>query len=69
MTVLARAIVYSALFIGLLLVFIPARVLSAAGVTRPTSFDVPQLAGETYCRRVRRWLPGRPAPSRARDGA
>ena len=45
MTVLARAITYSTLFIAIVLVFLPAQVLSGAGVTRPTSFDAPQLAG------------------------
>ena len=45
MTVLVRTIVYATLFIGLVLVFLPARVLSAAGVTGPISFGVPQVAG------------------------
>ena len=45
MTVLARAITYATLFIGVVLVFLPARVLSGAGVTRPISFRAPQLAG------------------------
>lgn len=45
MAVLARAITYSTLFIALVLVFLPAQVLSGAGVTRPASFDAYQLAG------------------------
>ncbi len=45
MTVLVRAIVYATLFIGLVLVFLPARVLSAAGVTGPILFGAPQVAG------------------------
>jgi len=43
--VLVRAITYAALFIGFVLVFLPAQVLSGAGVTRPARFGAPQLAG------------------------
>jgi hypothetical protein len=35
MSVLVRAIAYAALFIGFMLVFVPARLLSWSGVTRP----------------------------------
>lgn len=45
MAVLVRAIAYSALFIGLVLVFLPAQMLSEAGVARPAGFGAPQLAG------------------------
>ena len=45
MTVLIRAITYASLFIGLVLVFLPAQVLSRSGVTWPTSFGVAQLSG------------------------
>jgi len=45
MSVLFRAIIYATLFIGLVLVFLPAQVLSGAGVARPSRFGVPQLAG------------------------
>ena len=45
MMVLVRAITYAALFIGFVLVFLPAQVLSGAGVTRPARFGAPQLAG------------------------
>jgi protein-S-isoprenylcysteine O-methyltransferase Ste14 len=45
MVVLVRAVTYSTLFIGLLLVFVPARVLSAAGVARPPRFGPLQVAG------------------------
>jgi len=45
MTVLARAITCATLFIGLVLVFFPAQVLSATGVARPARFGSPQLAG------------------------
>ena len=45
MTVLVRATTYATLFIGLVLVFLPAQVLFGSGATRPTSFGVTQLAG------------------------
>ena len=45
MAVLARAITYSTLFIGLVLVFLPAQVLSRAGVARPPGWGAPQVAG------------------------
>lgn len=45
MTVLIRAIAYAALFIGLVLVFLPAQVLSGAGVARPARVGTPQVAG------------------------
>lgn len=35
MFLLIRAVTYATLFVGLLLVFLPARILAAAGVTRP----------------------------------
>ena len=44
--VLLRALTYSALFIGLLLVYLPARVLSMAGV-RPAENSVRQALGLT----------------------
>jgi protein-S-isoprenylcysteine O-methyltransferase Ste14 len=45
MIVLVRAITYASLFIGLVLVFLPAQVLSRAGVASPAAFGPPQLAG------------------------
>lgn len=45
MFVLFRAITYSALFIGFLLIFVPARVLSWSGITRPAVIGVRQIAG------------------------
>jgi len=45
MIVLARAVTYAALFIGLVLVFLPARVLSSSGITPPPALGVPQVAG------------------------
>ena len=43
--VLARAVTYSTLFIGLLLIFLPARILAAAGVGWPGWFGVWQAVG------------------------
>lgn len=45
MTALIRAVTYASLFIGLVLVYLPARVLSAGGVTRPARLGAPQVAG------------------------
>jgi protein-S-isoprenylcysteine O-methyltransferase Ste14 len=45
MFVLARALTYATLFVGLVLVFVPARVLSLAGIGRPERFEAPQAAG------------------------
>jgi protein-S-isoprenylcysteine O-methyltransferase Ste14 len=43
--VLARAATYSALFIGLLLVYLPSRILSSAGVAQPATIGLWQVAG------------------------
>ncbi len=45
MFVLARAVTYAALFIGFVLVFLPARILSSAGIIQPSTIGVPQVAG------------------------
>jgi len=45
MIVLGRAAAYAALFIGLVLVFLPAQVLSWSGVTPPAARGLPQAAG------------------------
>jgi len=45
MFVLARAATYSALFIGLLLLFLPRRILSATGVIQPAAVGAWQVAG------------------------
>ena len=42
---LARVVTYATLFIGFLLVFLPARLLSSTGVGAPASFGVMQVAG------------------------
>ena len=45
MFVLARAATYAALFIGLLLIVLPSRFLSATGIVRPAAIGAPQVAG------------------------
>ncbi len=44
MIVLIRALVYATLFIGFVLVFLPARVLSWSGIVRPAAIGLPQVA-------------------------
>ncbi|MGH9386254.1 MAG: methyltransferase family protein [Vicinamibacterales bacterium] len=45
MFVLARAATYSALFIGLLLIYLPERILSSTGISRPPAIGTWQGAG------------------------
>ena len=45
MFVFARGVTYATLFIGLLLVFLPGRILSSTGVIRPLAVGGWQLAG------------------------
>ena len=45
MFVAFRAITYATLFIGLLLVYLPGRVLSSSGIARPAAIAGPQIAG------------------------
>ena len=45
MMVLVRAITYASVFIGFVLVFLPERVLSGAGVAGPARIGASQLAG------------------------
>jgi protein-S-isoprenylcysteine O-methyltransferase Ste14 len=45
MFVLIRAATYATLFIGFLLIFLPARILSSTSVIRPEAVRLPQLAG------------------------
>ena len=45
MFVLARAATYSALFIGLLLIFLPRRILSSTGVIQPAAIGASQVGG------------------------
>jgi protein-S-isoprenylcysteine O-methyltransferase Ste14 len=45
MFVLARALTYSTLFVGVLLVYLPGRLLAAAGIAPPARLGLPQGAG------------------------
>ena len=45
MFVLVRAATYATLFIGFLLIFLPNRILSGAGITRPPAVGPLQVAG------------------------
>lgn len=45
MFVLFRAITYAVLFIGLVLIYVPARLLSWSGIDRPAAIEVQQVAG------------------------
>ncbi len=47
MFVAFRALTYSSLFIGFLLLYLPARVLSWSGIVRPTEIEGPQIMGLT----------------------
>jgi protein-S-isoprenylcysteine O-methyltransferase Ste14 len=49
MFVLARAVTYAALFIGLVLIYVPSRLLSWSGIARPESIGVLQIAGLVIC--------------------
>lgn len=45
MFLLARAVTYAALFVGLLLVFVPGRILERAGVLQPARLGLVEYAG------------------------
>jgi protein-S-isoprenylcysteine O-methyltransferase Ste14 len=45
MFIFARAATYAVLFIGLLLIFLPNRILSSTGIIRPSAIGVWQIAG------------------------
>ena len=45
MFVFVRAVTYAALFIGLLLVYVPARLLSWSGLAGPVAIEVQQVVG------------------------
>src|SRR5881275_757392 len=45
MFVLVRAVTYAAFFIGLVLVYLPARFLSWSGIVEPATTGAPQVAG------------------------
>jgi protein-S-isoprenylcysteine O-methyltransferase Ste14 len=45
MFIIARAITYAALFIGLLLIYVPSQLLARAGLVRPEVMGPPQIVG------------------------
>jgi protein-S-isoprenylcysteine O-methyltransferase Ste14 len=45
MFVLLRAVTYATLFVGVLLVFLPARILLRSGIQQPLAIGVPQVVG------------------------
>jgi len=45
MFVIARAITYATLFISLVLIYVPAQLLSWSGIIRPTTIEVQQIIG------------------------
>jgi protein-S-isoprenylcysteine O-methyltransferase Ste14 len=45
MFVLVRTLTYATLFIALVLIFLPARVLSSSGITQPAATGIWQIAG------------------------
>ena len=47
MVALARGLAYATLFVGLLLIWLPARVLEWSGVGRPANLGLAQFAGAT----------------------
>lgn len=42
---LVRTVTYASLFIGLVLIYVPARVLSWSGIVRPAAIEVQQIIG------------------------
>ena len=49
MFVVVRAIIYATLFIGLLFIYLPGRLLAWSGVIRPAVIEAPQIAGMIIC--------------------
>ena len=45
MFIIVRAVTYATLFIGFVLVYVPARVLSWSGIDRPSVIELPQIVG------------------------
>ena len=45
MFVIVRAVTYAALFIGLVLIYVPARLLAWSGIVRPAAIEVQQISG------------------------
>lgn len=49
MFVLIRTLTYASLFIGLVLIYLPARLLAWSGIARPDALGWPQIAGAVVC--------------------
>ena len=45
MVVLTRALIYAAIFIGVVLIFVPASLLSSSGISRPEAIGTRQIVG------------------------
>jgi len=45
-SILVRTVVYASLFIGVLLIYLPARLLSWSGIFRPAGIEVSQVIGK-----------------------
>ena len=45
MFIIARALTYAALFIGLFLIYVPAQLLASTGLVRPEVIRLPQIVG------------------------
>jgi protein-S-isoprenylcysteine O-methyltransferase Ste14 len=48
MFLLVRTVTYAALFIGLVLLYVPARLLAWSGIVRPAAIEVPQVVGIVF---------------------
>jgi protein-S-isoprenylcysteine O-methyltransferase Ste14 len=49
MFVLIRTLTYATLFIGFVLIYLPARLLALSGIVRPTGLGWPQILGAVIC--------------------
>ena len=49
MFVLVRTITYATLFIGFVLIYLPARLLAWSGIVRPAGLGWPQIVGAVIC--------------------
>ncbi len=49
MFVLIRTLTYATLFIGFVLIYLPARLLAGSGIVRPTGLGWPQILGAVIC--------------------
>jgi protein-S-isoprenylcysteine O-methyltransferase Ste14 len=45
LSILVRALVYASLFVGLLLIYLPARLLAWSGIDHPAAIEIPQSIG------------------------